>query len=132
MSEQFLNWKSGRQRRETSANPAAEQPMKRSDLLEWERPLVELMEKLEFGRIERLQFRDGRPILQPLPRVIAAVKMADEERKTDSEIRTGSCLKHSLIELFMLMRRVGDGELLVIEVRHGLPFSVEIEWLGNG
>jgi len=59
------------------------------------------------------------------------VKIAYEDRKTDSEIRPGSCLKQSLIELFALMRRVGDGELLLIEVRHGLPFLVEIEWLGN-
>jgi hypothetical protein len=135
MSEKSLTPKSVADRRDVSAevaSPAPRQQLRRMDLLESERTLVELMEDLNFGRIERLQFRDGKPILQPLPRVIAAVKMADEECKTDSEIRTGSYLKHSLIELFMLMRRVGDGELLVIEVKHGLPFSIEIEWLGNG
>jgi len=114
-----------------AAGSVAHRLLMRSDLLESERTLVELIEDLNFGRIERLQFRDGRPILQPLPRVIAAVKIAGEDRKADSEIRPGSCLKQSLMELFALMQRVGDGELLLIEVRHGLPFSVEIEWLGN-
>ena len=33
--------------------------LKRSDLLESELKLVELMEDLKFGRIERLQFRGG-------------------------------------------------------------------------
>jgi hypothetical protein len=32
---------------------------------------------------------------------------------------------------FSLMQCIGDGELLVVDVRHGLPFSVEIEWPGN-
>ena len=57
--------------------------------------------------------------------------MADEGRKPDPELRTGSYLKQPLIDLFALMQRVGDGELLVIEVRHGFPFSVETEWLGR-
>jgi hypothetical protein len=135
MSERFLSPKSLAERRVASAAEAASsvarQLLRRSDLLESERTLVELMEGLNFGRIEGLQFRDGKAILQPLPRVVAAVKMTGKDHKADSEIRPGSCLKHSLIELFALMRRVGDGELLLIEVRHGLPFSVEIEWLGN-
>jgi hypothetical protein len=103
--------------------------MRTSDLCELQRQLVELIQELDFGRIEHLQLQDGKPVLQPLPRVIAAVKMAGGGGKTESEVRNGSCLKQSLIDLFGLMRRVGEGELLVIEVRHGLPFSVEIEWL---
>ena len=55
--------------------------LKRSDLFAPEHELVELMENLNFGRIEHLQFRDGKPIVQPLPRVIAAVKMAARERQ---------------------------------------------------
>jgi hypothetical protein len=133
MPDRLLTPKSGAERRDVSAAEAAgsvaQHLLWRSALLESERTLVELIEDLNFGRIERLQFRGGRPILQPLPRVIAAVKIAGENRKADSEIRPGSCLKQSLMELFALMQRVGDGELLLIEVRHGLPFSVEIEWL---
>jgi hypothetical protein len=135
LSEQSLRPKSGAERRDVSATKAAgsvaQHLLWRSDLLESERTLVELMEELNFGRIERLQLRDGRPILRPFPRVVAAVKMTGEDHKTDSEIRSGSCLKQPLMDLFALMRRVGDGELLLIEVRHGLPRSVEIAWLGN-
>jgi hypothetical protein len=135
MSEQALRPKSGAERRDVSATKAAgsvaQRLLWRSELLESERMLVELIENLNFGRIERLQFRGGMPILQPLPRVVAAVKMTGEDHKANSEIRSGSCLRQSLMELFALMRRVSDGELLLIEVRHGLPCSVEIEWLGN-
>ncbi len=128
MSKTFVSPKSVAERRDVSAAPPL---LKRSDLLESERKLVELMENLNFGRIEHLRFRDGKPILQPLPRVIAAVKMTSEDRKADSEIRSGWCLRQCLIDLFSLMQRVGEGELLVVDVRHGLPFSVEIEWLGD-
>jgi hypothetical protein len=135
MSKRFLNSKSPAERRAVSAAEAmgsiAQQFLWRSDLQESDRTLVELMEDLNFGRIERLRFRDGKAILQPLPRVIAAVKIAGEDRNADAETRPGSCLKQSVMELFAIMRRVGDGELLLIEVRHGLPFSVEIEWLGG-
>jgi len=135
MAKHSLSPKPGAERREVSATEAARpvgrQLLKRPDLGESEHELIKLMGDLNFGRIERLRFRDGKPILQPLPRIIAAVKMTSENRKADSKIRTGTCLKQSLTDLFALMQRVGEGELLTIDVRHGLPFSVEIEWLGN-
>jgi hypothetical protein len=108
-----------------------QQLLRRSDLSESELQLVRLIENLGVGRIERLPFRAGRPVLEPLPRIVAMVKMAGERGTPDLEARTGSCLKQSLFELFALMRRAVEGELLVVEVRHGLPFSVEIEWLGT-
>jgi hypothetical protein len=100
-------------------------------LCESEQQLLDLIRDLNFGRIEHLQFRNGKPVVQPLPRIIAAVKMAGQVSPPDSEVRTGSCLKRSVIDLFALMRKVGEGEFLVVDVRHGLPFSVEIEWRGK-
>jgi hypothetical protein len=105
--------------------------IKRTDLSEPEQQLVELIHDLNFGRIEHLQLRDGKPILRPLPRVIAAVKIKGDDHQTDSELRTDFYLKQSLIDLLALIHRVGEGELLLIDVRHGLPFSVEIEWLAG-
>jgi hypothetical protein len=40
-------------------------------------------------------------------------------------------LKQSLVLLFLLMRQTGDGKILTIQVRHGLPVTVEIERLRN-
>jgi hypothetical protein len=57
--------------------------------------------------------------------------MTGEDSKADAQLRTGSCLKQSVIDLFALMQRVGDGELLLIEFRHGLPFYVETKWLAK-
>jgi hypothetical protein len=134
MSEHFLNPKSVAEKRNVSAegaSPAARPPLRRSDLFESDRMLVELMEDLNFGRIEGLKLRDGRPVLQPLPRVIAAVRMTSEDRNSDSKPRSGSDLRQSVSDLIALIRRIGDGEVFLIEVRHGLPFSVEVEWLGN-
>jgi hypothetical protein len=41
--------------------------MKTSDLCESDQQLLELIQDLKFGRIEHLQFRDGKPVVQPLP-----------------------------------------------------------------
>jgi hypothetical protein len=101
-----------------------------SDLCDSERQLFDLIRDLNFGRIEHLQFRNGQPMLEPRPRIVRAVKMAHPARTAEKEKPPDGCPKQSLVELLALMRRTGDGELLVIEIRHGLPFLVEIEWLG--
>jgi len=111
--------------------PAARQVFKSPDLLESEQKLIKLMEDMNFGRIERLQFRNWNRILHSPPRTAAPVKMTSKNRKTESKIRAGSCLQQPFADLLALMKRVGEGEFLTIDVRHGLPFSVEIEWLEN-
>src|SRR5262245_59935470 len=42
------------------------------------RRLVELMQNLNFGRIEVLVIRNGNPILDPLPRVVREVKFGGD------------------------------------------------------
>ena len=42
------------------------------------RRLVELMQRLNFGRIEDLIVRDGEPVFDPAPKVIQKVKIGGE------------------------------------------------------
>jgi hypothetical protein len=37
-----------------------------------------MMQKLNFGRIEGLQIRDGEPVLNPVPRLIRDIKLGGE------------------------------------------------------
>lgn len=101
--------------------------VKKSDLGDSERALLDAMQVLNFGRIENLFVRDGRPVFDPSPRVIAAVKMSPQ---TTSREEPQSCdfeLKQAIVLLLLLLRRVGNGKILLIQVRHGLPSNVEIE-----
>jgi hypothetical protein len=103
----------------------------KSDLCESERQLVELFQDVGFGRIEELHIRDGKPVLDPPPRVVARLKMKPENRAREEASLQDFSLKQSLVLLFLLMRQIGDGTLLLIQVRHGLPVTVDVERLGK-
>ena len=102
-------------------------PVKKSDLCEAERQLVELLQDLDFGRIEELHIRDGRPTFEPAPRVVATLKMKAETRIRDESHLRDFSLKQSVVLLLLLIHQIGGGRILIIHVRHGLPVSVEVE-----
>lgn len=103
--------------------------IQKSDLSESESQLVELLQDIDFGRIEELHFRDGKPVFDPPPRVIVTLKLRAETRTRDEARLSDFALKQSVVLLLLLMRQMGDGKILVIQVRHGLPVTVEIERL---
>jgi hypothetical protein len=103
------------------------QLINKSDLSEPERQLVELLQNLDFGRIEVLQVRRGRPVLDPAPRVVATLKMKAGTLARDEAHPSNFSLKQSVVLLLLLMKQIEDGVILVIEVRHGLPVTVEVD-----
>jgi hypothetical protein len=105
-------------------------PTTKSSLSDSEAHLLELLQQLNFGRIECLKVADGRPVLVPPPRIIQKFKMGGENSSRPEVSLSDFRLKQDVIELFSLMRRMHMGEIHCIEVRHGLPISVEVTW-GN-
>jgi hypothetical protein len=93
--------------------------------------LVELMQALNFGRIEELQVRGGQPVLYPQPRVIQKVKMGADNAARPELLSADFRLKNGIVELLEMILRLRDGEVMSIEVRSGLPVSAEIEWPAN-
>jgi hypothetical protein len=90
--------------------------------------LVELMQALNFGRIEELQVRGGQPVLDPQPRVIQKVKIGADNAARPEFLSVDFRLKNGIVELLEMILRLRDGEVRSIEVRCGLPVSAEIEW----
>lgn len=101
--------------------------VKRSELGDSERTLLDAMQVLNFGRIENLFVRDGRPVFNPSPRIIAAVKMSPQTTPREERQPCDFELKQEVVLLLRLLRRVGNGNILLIQIRHGLPSNVEIE-----
>ena len=101
----------------------------KSSLSQSKRRLIELMQELNFGRIECLRILAGQPVFDPAPRVIRKVKFGGENGPRPEIISRDFWLKQQAIELFETIASVGDGEVLTIDVKHGLPFSLEIEYL---
>jgi hypothetical protein len=103
----------------------ATRPCFTSDLLPSERQFVNRMQDVGFGRFEYLQIRGGEIVLD------SAVPIRDVKFGAESAITSTRTpdfeLKRQVAELFEYTRAVDAGEIRVLEIRHGLPFSMEIE-----
>lgn len=89
--------------------------------------LVELMQRLGYGRIEDLEVRGGEPAFEPAPRVIQEIKIGGENGPRPELARDDFALKSQVTEFFGHLGRLGQGVVKVIEVKHGLPFRLVIE-----
>jgi hypothetical protein len=88
--------------------------------------LLELMQRINFGRIEGLQVVNGEPVFSSIKSARSIHKLKGENGpRPELEIADFS-LKQEVCELFRLIDRVGNGELDLIEIKHGLPFIVEL------
>jgi hypothetical protein len=90
--------------------------------------LIELMQALNFGRIERLQVRSGLPAFEPPPQITQKLKMGGDNAPRPEVTYTDFRLKDGVIELLQIVQQLGNGEIRSIEVRCGLPVNVEIDW----
>lgn len=90
--------------------------------------LVELFQAVNFGRVEALQVSRGQPTFDPPPKVIQKLKIGGENGPR-AEIGYGDFrLKHGVVELLELISGMEQGEIRSIEIRFGLPCTVELEW----
>jgi hypothetical protein len=93
-----------------------------ADLSQPRRALFRLIHHLYFGRVERLLVRAGEPELAPPPQTIQEWKFAGENVPRPGLTRADALLKAQHLELLVLLDRVRDGQIDVLEVHHGLPF----------
>lgn len=102
-------------------------PMSTRDLLHSERRFAVAMYGLGFGRFEFLRIQTGELVLDPWPTTVRGVKFASEDQSTSRTPPDEFELKRQVTELFEYVRAVEAGEIRCLEVRHGLPFSMEVE-----
>ncbi|MEZ6138295.1 MAG: hypothetical protein R3C53_25715 [Pirellulaceae bacterium] len=88
--------------------------------------LLELMQRINFGRIEGLQVVNGEPVLSSIKSARSVHKLKGENGPRPELGIADFSLKQEVCELFRLIERVGNGELDLIEIKHGLPFIVEL------
>jgi hypothetical protein len=106
-------------------------PISKSSLSRDEARLVELLQSINFGRIEALRVRGGSPVFAPGPRVVQTLKMGAQNGPREEVGLEDFWLKQPIIDLLQTVRDLRDGEILAIDVKHGLPFTVEIERSGS-
>ena len=89
--------------------------------------LVELMQGINFGRIEGLAVRAGTPVLDPPPRMVREVKFCSENGPRPEAAKQDFALKTQVRDLFAHLGAMGDGIVRCIEIKHGLPFRMTVE-----
>jgi len=106
-------------------------PITTKDLLPSELAFLPAMQRLRFGRFEYLRIENGELVLDPWPTTVQAVKFGSENTVTSGTPTDDFQLKRQVIELFEYVREVSAGEIRTLEIRHGLPFSMEVELSGT-
>jgi hypothetical protein len=101
-------------------------PMSTRDLLHSERRFVVAMYGLGFGRFEFLRIDHGELVLDPWPTTVRDVKFCARTSQPDTAAEE-FLLKQQAVELFEYVRGVDVGEIRILDVKNGLPFSMEIE-----
>jgi hypothetical protein len=99
----------------------------KSSLSPGRRRLLEAMQRLNFGRIEGLEIRNGEPVFHPSPRIVQDIKIGGENGSRPELSIDDFALKSAVIELFDHLSRIGDGTLESIEVKYGMPFKLVVE-----
>jgi len=85
------------------------------------------MQKLKFGRIERLAIRNGEPLFDPPPRIVREVKFGGENVPPLEKASATFALKSQVIDLFRQLDGISFGQIEVLEIKHGLPFRMLVE-----
>ena len=90
------------------------QPISKSSLTEVQGRLVELLQNLNFGRIEGLRVKAGEPTFEPAPRLIQKLKMGGENGPRRETVLPDFWLKAQTIEMLEAIARIGDLSLIHI------------------
>ena len=92
-----------------------------------ETQLIELMQHINFGRIERIVIRNGELVLDPPPRVVREIKFCAENGPRPEAIKQDFVLKAQVCDFFAQVEALGDGVIHSLEIKHGLPFKMIVE-----
>ena len=88
------------------------------------------MQQVGFGSFESVRIESGELVLDPWPTTIRGVKFGSEDRSRPIAPPAEFQLKRQVVELFEYVREVDAGEIRRLEIRHGLPFAMEVALLG--
>ena len=89
--------------------------------------LVRLIQRVNFGRVENLLIVGGEPVFKPAPRTVQTVKLGgDNDQRTETGLEDFQ-LTSPVIDMLNQLTDLGDGRIERLDVRYGLPFSMEIE-----
>jgi DNA-directed RNA polymerase specialized sigma24 family protein len=95
-----------------------------SELKSREREFLEIMTRLEFARIEKLVVSFGMAVITDQTKIVKKVKLSAKEDRP--QLPEDFELKSEQKYFFERVRRMQHGVILSLEIKHGLPFILEV------
>lgn len=90
------------------------------------RQLVELMQDVNYGRIEGLAVRDGEPVLDPRPHVRRVILLGKDTGAHAARRNADFALKDKVLELFAVFDRERSLSVLELVIDNGLPVRMTV------
>jgi hypothetical protein len=112
---------------QSATNPSPFPVPRKRDLSSARRRLLELFQRVHFGRLENLHVRGGEPVFNPPPKVVLAVRFPGQNDAHPAIDWSDFKLKPAVIELFRRLDAIGDGVISTLSVHYGLPASAEVD-----
>ena len=91
------------------------------------RSLLEQMQALSFGCIRNIQVLCGEPRFTPMTKIERLIRFGGDNHPRPESGLDDFELKDKIIELFDAIERIGDGLILKLEIKGGLPFDMTVE-----
>jgi len=88
--------------------------------------LVELMQEINYGRIEQLHVRDGEPVFDPPPTVLRLFLFGKDNGPNESRGNDGFALKKKVAELFEVFDRERLLSIQELMIDNGLPVRMTV------
>jgi hypothetical protein len=105
--------------------------MTKQSLSNTDRRLVALCQRIRYGTILRLRVRNGEPDWNGGVRWKQTVMVTGENDPHPCLSLTDYPLRREVVEFFRLLNQIGDGEILNVGIRNGLPFTFQIEGVSS-
>ena len=103
-----------------------QRPKSTSDLSGTERRFLRTMQELGHGRFESIRVARGELILDPWPATIRSIKFGNTDPNRPIDVPADFELKDRIAEFFAYVRAIDSGIIRTLEVRGGLPFSMDV------
>jgi len=89
--------------------------------------LIQQCQRINYGRIEGLMVRQGKPVMDRPPRIIREIKFGGDNGPRPESHKTDFKLKTSVRDLMAQLEALGDGVIACLEIQRGLPFRMTLE-----
>ena len=90
------------------------------------RRLVELMQEINYGRLEGLEVRDWEPVFKPPPQVVRQIVFGKDNGPNAQRAAQGFALKKKMAELFEVFDRERSFLILELVIDNGLPVRMAV------